>query len=85
MNIEILGFLAAILTTSAYLPQVYKIWKTKNTESVSLTMYLVMFLGVFLWLIYSLFIKSFPLIIANTLTLLIILIILYFKINSKNN
>ena len=85
MNIEILGFLAAILTTSAYLPQVYKIWKTKNTESVSLTMYLVMFLGIFLWLIYSLFIKSFPLIIANTLTLLIILIILYFKINSKNN
>jgi len=85
MNIEILGFLAAILTTSAYLPQVYKIWKTKNTESISLTMYFVMFLGIFLWLIYSLFIKSFPLIIANTLTLLIILIILYFKINSKNN
>ena len=85
MYIEILGFLAAILTTSAYLPQVYKIWKTKNTESVSLTMYLVMFLGVFLWLIYSLFIKSFSLIVANTLTLLIILIILYFKINSKNN
>ena len=85
MYIEILGFLAAILTTSAYLPQVYKIWKTKNTESISLTMYFVMFLGIFLWLIYSLFIKSFPLIIANTLTLLIILIILYFKINSKNN
>ena len=85
MYIEMLGFLAAILTTSAYLPQLYKIWKTKNTESVSLTMYLVMFLGIFLWLIYSLFIKSFPLIIANTLTILIILIILYFKINSKNN
>ena len=85
MYIEIIGFLAAILTTFAYLPQVYKIWRTKNTESVSLTMYLVMFLGVLLWLIYSLFIKSFPLIIANTLTLLIIIIILYFKINSKNN
>tara|TARA_B100000780_G_scaffold121002_1_gene84742 strand:+ start:124 stop:381 length:258 start_codon:yes stop_codon:yes gene_type:complete len=85
MYIEILGFLAAILTTSAYLPQAYKIWKTKNAESVSLTMYLVMFLGIFLWLIYSLFIKSFPLIIANTLTLLIVLFILYFKINSKNN
>ena len=85
MYVEILGFLAAILTTSAYLPQAYKIWKTKNAESVSLTMYLVMFLGIFLWLIYSLFIKSFPLIIANTLTLLIVLFILYFKINSKNN
>ena len=85
MYIEIIGFLAAILTTFAYLPQVYKIWRTKNTESVSLTMYLVMFLGILLWLIYSLFIKSFPLIIANTLTLLIIIIILYFKINSKNN
>lgn len=83
MDIEIVGFLAAILTTSAYIPQVYKIWKTKNAESVSLSMYLVMFLGISLWLIYSIIINKPSLILANTITLLIILMIFYFKIKSK--
>lgn len=45
MNIEIIGFIAGIITTAAYLPQVYKIWKTKKTDGVSLFMYLVMFIG----------------------------------------
>mgnify|MGYP005645785039 CR=1 FL=1 len=83
MDIEIVGFLAAILTTSAYIPQVYKIWKTKNAESVSLSMYLVMFFGISLWLIYSIIINKPSLILANTITLLIILMIFYFKIKSK--
>jgi|TARA_B110001454_G_scaffold34362_1_gene33815 MtN3 and saliva related transmembrane protein len=85
MNIEIIGFIAAAITTSAYMPQAYKIWKTKKAESVSLSMYLVMFLGISLWLIYGIVINKPSLIIANTLTLLIILMILYFKITSKNN
>jgi MtN3 and saliva related transmembrane protein len=84
MDIEILGFLAAILTTSAYIPQVYKIWKTKNAESISLSMYLVMFSGISLWLVYSIIINKPSLILANTVTLLIILMIFYFKIKSKN-
>jgi len=85
MNIEIIGFIAAAITTSAYMPQAYKIWKTKKAENVSLSMYLVMFLGISLWLIYGIFINKPSLIIANTLTLLIISMILYFKITSKNN
>jgi MtN3 and saliva related transmembrane protein len=85
MNIEIIGFIAAAITTSAYMPQAYKIWKTKKAESVSLSMYLVMFLGISLWLIYGVCINKPSIIIANTLTLLIILMILYFKITSKNN
>ena len=85
MNIEIIGFIAAILTISAYVPQVYKIWKTKNSESVSLSMYLVMFLGISLWLVYGINVKSASIIVANTITLVIILMILYFKITSKNN
>jgi MtN3 and saliva related transmembrane protein len=85
MNIEIIGFIAAAITTSAYMPQAYKIWKTKKTENVSLSMYLVMFLGISLWLIYGIVINKPSLIIANTLTLLIILMILYFKITSKND
>ncbi|MDG2371440.1 MAG: SemiSWEET transporter [Flavobacteriaceae bacterium] len=85
MNIEIIGIIAAILTTSAYVPQAYKIWKTKKAESVSLSMYLVMCLGVSLWLVYGIYYRSPSLIAANTITLVISLIILYFKIKSKKN
>ena len=85
MDIEIIGFIAAAFTTSAYIPQAYKIWKTKNTESISLIMYLVMFFGVSLWLVYGIGLNSPSLILANTLSLLVILMILYFKITSKKN
>lgn len=80
MNIELLGFIAAILTTSAYMPQAYKIWKTRSTDSISLSMYIVMFFGILFWLIYSFLIKRPPLILANTLSLIMISMILYFKL-----
>lgn len=83
MEIEIIGFVAAILTTSAYLPQAYKIWKSKSADDVSLTMYLVMLLGVILWEIYGLLIQSPPVIVANFVTALILLMILYFKLKHR--
>ncbi len=49
MYIDAIGFIAAILTTAAFLPQVYKIWKLKSAKDVSMTMYLVMLSGVCLW------------------------------------
>ncbi len=83
MEIEIIGFVAAILTTSAYLPQAYKIWKSKSADDVSLTMYLVMLLGIILWEIYGLLIQSPPVIVANFVTALILLMILYFKLKHR--
>lgn len=83
MNIEIIGFIAGIITTAAYLPQVYKIWKTKNTVGVSLFMYLVMFIGISLWLYYSFIIDRPSLIAANSITLIIVTTIIYFKIKFK--
>ena len=50
---ESIGIIAAILTTSAFIPQVYKIYKEKKAQGVSLTMYLIMFVGVLLWLVYG--------------------------------
>ena len=83
MNIEIIGFIAAIITTTAYLPQVYKIWKTKKTDGVSLIMYIVMFCGISLWLYYSLVINRPSLIVANSVTLIVISMIIFFKIKFK--
>ena len=64
-NVEIIGFVAAVLTTSAFVPQVYKTWKSKSAESLSLTMYLVFFVGIILWLIYGISINSLAMIFAN--------------------
>lgn len=65
---EVLGYLAAFLTTASFLPQVYKTWKTKSTEGLSLTMYTVFFTGIICWLIYGIFLNSLPIILANTIT-----------------
>jgi MtN3 and saliva related transmembrane protein len=82
-NIEFIGFIAAILTTVAFIPQVYKVWQTKSVSGMSLTMYLIFFCGVLLWLVYGLIINSLPMIIGNAVTIVLTLIILYFLLRSK--
>ena len=80
MWIEGIGFLAATLTTAAFVPQVYKIWRLKSAEGVSTTMYLVMLTGVGLWEVYGWMIQSPPVILSNIITALLLLMILYFKL-----
>jgi len=82
-NVEIIGFVAAVLTTSAFVPQVYKTWKSKSAESLSLTMYLVFFVGIILWLIYGIHIKSLAMIFANSVTAFLALLLIFFKLRYK--
>lgn len=79
-SIEIIGFIAAILTTLAFIPQVYKTWKTKDVEAISLSMFLVMFIGVLLWLVYGVYKNSLSMLIANSITSSLILILIVLKI-----
>ena len=69
------GMVAGICTTISFLPQVFKIWKTKSVDDISLLMFLIFTFGVN-WLIYGLMIKEIPIILANTLTLILCLLIL---------
>ena len=78
--IEIIGFVAAILTTSAFLPQVYKTWKTKDVSGLSLPMLLIFFAGIIGWLVYGFFINSPSMIMANTITLGSSFLLVYFNI-----
>ena len=80
---EIIGLVAAVLTTSAYVPQVYKTWKTKSAGNISLTMYIDMFSGIILWLIYGIHLNSLAMIVANIVTAILTLIILIFKLRYK--
>jgi MtN3 and saliva related transmembrane protein len=82
-NIEIIGFIAGVLTTAAFVPQVYKTWKLKSAESLSLTMYLVFLAGIILWLIYGISINSLAMIFANAITGFLALLLIFFKLRYK--
>ena len=79
---EVIGLSAAFLTTSAFIPQVYKIYKEKNADGISLTMYIILFIGVILWFVYGLLIGSLSIIIANGVTALLQLSIIIFKLKN---
>ena len=80
MNIEIFGYIAAILTTAAFLPQLIKTLKTKKAEDVSLITLIMFIVGVLCWIIYGYKISSIPILLANLITLLLNLLILISKI-----
>ncbi|MDC3132966.1 SemiSWEET transporter [Flavobacteriaceae bacterium] len=84
INPEIIGFIAATLTTASFVPQVYKIWKFRKTDGVSLIMYIVMFIGVLLWLSYGVLINSVSVIAANAVTAVLQLMIIYSKLKVKS-
>jgi|GEM_PF-127016 MtN3 and saliva related transmembrane protein len=81
--ITLLGLVAGMLTTAAFLPQVVKSWKSKSTKDVSLGMFLVLCIGIVLWLIYGFLTDDIPLIAANGVTLFFAGTILVFKIRYK--
>ena len=77
---EILGYCAAFLTTSSFLPQALLTLKTRDTSSLSFSMYTLFTTGVLLWLIYGIEKTDYALIFANSITLLLSTSILGFKI-----
>ncbi|HET7115620.1 MAG TPA: SemiSWEET transporter [Hanamia sp.] len=79
----IIGLLAAISTTSSFLPQALETIRTKNTSGISLGMYSIFSFGTLLWLIYGVLGIDWPIIIANGITLIFACIILAYKIKYK--
>lgn len=78
--ITVLGLLAGTLTTIAFWPQLLKTWKSKSAKDVSLGMLVTFCTGVFLWLVYGIFIHSVPLILANLVTFVLAMGILILKL-----
>ncbi len=76
----IIGLLAATLTTVAFLPQMIKVWQTKSAKDVSYTMLITFIIGVFLWFIYGILRQDIAIILANGITLIFNLTILWLKI-----
>ncbi len=81
--INLLGLVAGMLTTIAFLPQLIKTWQSKSAKDVSLVMMITFCLGVFLWIVYGLAIKAMPIVVANVITLALALLILILKIRYR--
>ncbi|WP_319945916.1 SemiSWEET transporter [Sapientia aquatica] len=81
--VDSVGYLAAFLTTIAFVPQAWMTWKNKHARGVSLGMYIIFTVGIALWLAYGILIQVWPMIIANTITLLLASFILVMKIIYK--
>ncbi len=79
----VLGLAAATLTTAAFLPQAVKTWRTRQTRDISLCMWLVLCLGICLWLAYGFLRGDLPLIIGNAITLVLAGTILALKLKYK--
>lgn len=75
-----MGYLAAVLTTIAFLPQVVLAWRSDDLSSVSLPMYLFFVTGVTLWLFFGILTDTMPIIVANAITLLLAGSVLVLKI-----
>jgi MtN3 and saliva related transmembrane protein len=69
MNLDILGYIGATLTTAAFAPQAIKSIRTRDTTGMSLWMYVMFTVGVAFWLAYGIATESWPMIVANSVTL----------------
>lgn len=75
-QMDVLGTLAASLTTGSFLPQAWLTFRTRDVSGISLVMYSAFTLGVALWLVYGWMLGSWPITIANAITLTLALAIL---------
>ena len=75
-----IGSTAALLSTVAFIPQAWKVWRTRHTADISEGMYILFTAGVAMWLAYGVLLESWPIIIANSVTLLLAGSVLVMKI-----
>jgi MtN3 and saliva related transmembrane protein len=82
-TVHALGFLAGLLTTSSFVPQVVKSWRTRSVDDLSLGMLLLYNAGVAMWLAYGWLLHAAPIIAANGVTLLLALTLLGLKVTAQ--
>ncbi len=83
--VEWTGFAAAFCTTTAFVPQLWRVIKLKSARDISLGTFLLFSMGVFMWLIYGIYSGSKPVMVSNGCTLVLSLSILYLKLKYDRN
>ena len=82
-TIDFIGYTSAFLTTFAFVPQAYHSWKTRDLSGVSLPMYSIFSTGVAGWIVYGVFIASWPSVVANVITFLLACVVLSLKLKYR--
>lgn len=77
---ELIGFIAAVLTTASFIPQAWQTFRSRDVSGISLGMYAMFTTGVAAWLVYGLVTVNFPVTIANAITLALALAVLVMKL-----
>jgi MtN3 and saliva related transmembrane protein len=77
---ELVGYAAALLTTASFVPQAVKSWSSRDLSGISLSMYALFTLGVFLWLVYGLVLGDLAIVLANGITFVLAGIVLSLKL-----
>jgi MtN3 and saliva related transmembrane protein len=85
LHIEIIGLIAATFTTIAFVPQFLKIWKKRDASGVSVSMYVIMFIGICIWFCYGVLIESIAVIMANVVSGILQMFIIVFALIHRNN
>jgi MtN3 and saliva related transmembrane protein len=80
---DLVGYAAATLTTLAFIPQTLHSWRSRDLSGVSLGMYSLFTMGVTLWLLYGVILESWPIIIANAITLALAGSVLFLKLRHQ--
>ena len=80
---EIVGYIAAVLTTASFVPQAWHTFKTRDVRGVSLGMYSTFTVGVACWLLYGVLMNAWPIVIANCITLVLAAGILAMKLRYR--
>jgi MtN3 and saliva related transmembrane protein len=83
-TIILVGYIAGALTTVSFVPQVFRAWKLGETRDLSLAMLLLFGVGILLWTFYGVWTGSMPIIAANVITFVLILILLWMKVRHRD-
>jgi MtN3 and saliva related transmembrane protein len=83
-TVEVIGYIAAALTTASFVPQAWKTFRTKDVSGISLGMYSMFTVGISLWLVYGLMLRAWPIVIANVVTISLACTILAMKIRYRS-
>ena len=81
--IDLIGMLAAVLTTASFVPQTIHTFRTRDVSGISLVMYSAFTAGVALWLVYGLLLGAWPIVVANVITLSLASSILVMKLRYR--
>jgi MtN3 and saliva related transmembrane protein len=78
-TIVLVGYIAGTLTTVSFVPQVIKAWRMRETRDISLAMLVLFGIGILLWTLYGFWTGSLPIIAANVITFVLIIVLLILK------